>query len=318
MEFESDAPTASPKPSGGSATSETPLFQKKNKIFRKMESIVALCNQSIADFPSCPTFSGVEDIFSDFKSMASPPMLSNAPASAHAQTKHSKDHRDRKELYIQFLEKKVVELVEHIGFIRRTQENVVKRFYASVVVFAEQLEHERLVVLQKLATANQKPLLGPPESPDWKLVSSFDNRHRGLRKKVLDGTFQTLVNYSVPKLLHYMSNALAYEPGNSASIVPASAQKEINLAKLREEIVGQKVNSDRILFDIAHLRNKIDDQWVRFGHVTKQLLLLGHQVNLPFFQKMLDIEGSDPNVFDCEFLDPKTKGILKYLQPVCL
>jgi hypothetical protein len=285
-----------------------------------MESIVALCNQSIADFPSCPTFSRVEDIYSDFKSMATPPMLSNTPShgNAHAQTKHSKDHRDRKELYIQFLEKKVVELLDHITYIRRTQENVVKRFYANVVVFAEQLEHERLAVLQKLAATSQATLFGAPESPDWKLVSSFDNRHLGLRKKVLDGTFQTLVNYSVPKLLHYMSNALTYESDPSVSIVPASAQKEINLVKLKEEIVGQKINSDQILFDIAHLRNKIDDQWVRFGQVTKQLLLLGHKVNLPFFQKMLEVEGSEPSVFECDFLDPKTKGILKYLQPVCL
>ena len=75
MDFDDDSVAPSPKDSQSCASTDVPLFQKKNKLFKKMEAIVSLCNESVTAFPFCPTFSSVEDTFGEFKSLAAQPML---------------------------------------------------------------------------------------------------------------------------------------------------------------------------------------------------------------------------------------------------
>ena len=295
------------------STESAILFKNKNKIFKKMQNIVAECNKTTSSINLCPSFSNVETFLGESSQISIEPQNSQNQKS---EKKYSKDHRERKELYIQFLEKKIYELLDHIYFVQKTQEQVAKKFYANLFAFAEQLESER----NKTATIldrkqKEDGVLGWDEE-DSRTVSSFEDKQGFLKKKVVEGTFQTLINYGVPRLLHYMSSALSFE--RSDSLILSGGNPDFELLEIKQEILGQKENSDRILFDILHLRNKMDEQLSSFDVIYRKISGNKNMRSRRVYQKLLEIENMGSNFYECQFLDEKTKSILKYFQPVCV
>ena len=292
----------------------TVLFKNKNKIFKKMQTIVAECNKTTSFNYLCPSFSNVDKFLEKTSQMSIESRQENQ--NSKSDKKYSKDHRERKELYIQFLEKKIYELLDHIYFIQKTQENVAKKFYANLFAFAEQLESERTRTATILDRRQREEGGAGWDEEDTRTVMRFEEKQGQLKKKVVEGTFQTLINYGVPRLLHYMSNALSFE--RSDSLILSGDNLDFEVFEIKQEIFSQKANSDKILFDILHLRNKMDEHLSSFDLIYRKISGNKNVRSTRVYKKLLEVENLNENFCECLFLDEKTKSILKYFQPVCI
>lgn len=288
------------------------LFKNKNKIFKKMQTIIAECQKTTSIYTVCPSFSGMES----FSQSIHQQMSIESPQTENQKDdkQYSKDHRERKELYIQFLEKKIYELLDHIYFIQRTQEQIAKQLYFSFISFAEKLEVERSLIKSWFKQNIDDPQTGFYDER-WRSFEGFDEKQLCLKKNIVQNTIKTLIDYSVPRLLHYMAGALNVDMNDS--LILSTKNKDFDHVSLKNEIWSQKENSDKILFDILHLRNKIFNQWTSFGIVSKKIINKRNVHAASLFEKLIDIEDPKINFSDCQFIDEKTKSILRYFEPIC-
>jgi hypothetical protein len=314
MEIDKDITNSQDRVSGHISKDFKSLFKNKSKIFKKMAEIETKYSNNVISNHFDQDFFDFEKFVnqSDQGSIKCLKDQDSNNSSKFSEKNHSKDYRKRKTMYIVFLEKKIIQLLDHIYFMSKGQAEIAKSYYNVVITLQSQFEAEKLRLFNYCEMIQKNFNVTPQEEYVEGLTNFFTKQNEN-RKKIVQGSLETVVNYSVPKLLYFLSNSQDYLRKDELVLFDTSNQ--IEGWGFKKEVNLQKQNYDKILFDVVLINERIGDQLNAFDDLMRRIFKQAKLKSSQVLKKIAEIERIDSNLVDCSFVDGYTKNILQYFKP---
>ena len=182
--------------------------------------------------------------------------------------------------------------------------------------FVKQLEAERLKVLKRCEQA-QFGWPKPQPQDCQNAFGSFLHTQTEAKKKIVKSGFHTIVSYSTPKLLTFLSNdEFSQQNPFCISILNERDQREAErCVSFQKEIVSHKKNYEKILFDVVVMSKRMDDQLADFEHLMRKIVADVPISSPEAIRQLVSVDDCFKDPLECGYVDRYTRDVLQYLQP---
>jgi len=288
------------------------LFRNKNKLFKKMEDLENRYVQSNISYYFDDDFFSFEKFFDQQTDVR--PIRSVHDQDSHSSKvsdkNYSKDYRKRKTVYIQFLEKKIIQLMDHIYFMSKVQAESAKSCFSVLINIQQQFESEKLKLYEYCESLHKSFDSLLHEDYARNFINFFGEQNKR-RKKIVQKSLKNVADFATPRLLYFLSNTQNYSTKDELILLDTHIQ--LDKFDLKREVRQQKQNYDNILWEISMISDKIVNQITDFDSLIKKILKQTKIQSEHVFTKIAEIENSTNSLVECPFVDEHTKSIIKFI-----